>query len=132
MSDEATQTGGLDAALAEAIAEGRAVIARCGACAHSFWHPRSHCPRCGARDVALVEPSGAARVYSATTNRRPRGGDRDAEPVQVGYVEFPEGVRMLVTLRFPDGDPTIGAEVVPMREGDGESARLVFGPAPRA
>lgn len=132
MSDDTTGISSLDAALAEAVAAGRAVIARCEACGHSFWHPRSHCPRCGAREVALVAPSGPARVYTATVNHRPRGGDPDAAPVQVGYVEFPEGVRMLVTLRFPDGDPVIGTEVVPVRDGDGASARLVFEPAARA
>jgi hypothetical protein len=120
----------LDVQLTEAHAASRAVIGRCGDCETSFWHPRAHCPRCGSRDVALVDPSGPARVYTATTNRRPRGGE-DAPPVQVGYVEFPEGVRMLVTFRFPGGTPPIGAEVVPDYEVAGDSGRLVFRPAPR-
>jgi len=131
MSHQAA-TAALDAALAEAVAANRAVIAHCSACGHFFWHPRSHCPRCSARAVELVEPSGPARVYTATVNRRPRGGDRDAAPVQVGYIEFPEGVRMLVTLRFPDGDPVIGAEVAPIADRGADSAGLVFGPVARA
>lgn len=131
MSDDATGTADVDEALAEAVAANRAVIAHCSACGHFFWHPRSHCPRCGRREVELVTPSGSARVYTATVNHRPRGGDRNAEPVQVGYIEYPEGVRMLVTLRFPDESPRIGTEVVPERDGDGDSARLVFGPIAR-
>jgi len=131
MSDEGPGMSDLDQALADSVAAGRAVIARCTVCEHSFWHPRNHCPRCGARDVELVTPSGPARVYTATVNRRPSGGDRDAEPVQVGYVEFPEGVRMLVTLGFPDGQPTIGTEVAPERDGDGASSRLVYRPISR-
>lgn len=129
MSDEVTEPASLDDTLTEAVAAGRMLIARCGRCGHSFWHPRSHCPRCGARDVALVAPSGPARVYTATVNHRPRGGGADGEPVQMGYIEFPEGVRILVTLRFPDGKPGIGTEVA-LVEG-GESAGLVFGPVSR-
>lgn len=120
----------LDRRLAAALAEGRAVIAHCAACDHCFWHPRGHCPKCGSRDVDLVAPSGPARVYTATTNHRPRGGE-GAPPVQVGYVEFPEGVRVLATLRFPDGPPVIGAEVLPEREDEGDAMRLVFRPTPR-
>lgn len=118
-------SGALELALREAIAAGRAVIARCSSCGETFWHPRAHCPNCGSRGVELVAPSGPARVYTATTNHRPRGGG-DAPPVQLGYIEFPEGVRMLATLDFPEGAPVIGAEVVPERVGEGESMRLVF------
>lgn len=130
MSADDSTVPSLDSALAEAVAAGRAVIAQCSACGYSFWHPRAHCPRCGAREVGLVEPAGAARVYTATVNHRPRGG-AEAEPVQLGYIEFPERVRMLVPLRFPDGVPVIGAEVAPERDGEGDSVRLVFRPLPR-
>jgi uncharacterized OB-fold protein len=128
-ADEGTRST-IDSALAEAVAAGQAVIAHCSACDYSFWHPRAHCPRCGAREVGLVAPAGPARVYAATVNRRPRGGE-DADPVQLGYIEFPERVRMLVPLRFADGIPVIGAEVAPERDGEGDSARLVFRPIPR-
>jgi hypothetical protein len=123
--DEAS-TEARDSELAEAAASGRALVAHCSSCEYSFWHPRGHCPRCGSRRVALVDAGGSARVYTATTNHRPRGGG--TEPVHLGYVEFPDGVRMLVNLRFPDGAPVIGAEVTPDREGDGETVRLVFRP----
>ncbi|CAN5337391.1 OB-fold domain-containing protein [soil metagenome] len=117
----------LDLELAGATAAGRVLVARCADGGHVFWHPRGHCPQCGSRNISLVSPAGPARVYTATTNRRPRGG-KGAEPVQVGYVEFADGLRMLANLRFPDGPPVIGAEVTPEREGDGDTARLVFRP----
>ncbi|MBN9139407.1 MAG: OB-fold domain-containing protein [Micrococcales bacterium] len=127
MTDERITPAQLDAALEAELEAGRIPLMRCEACGAAFWHPRAHCPGCGARRVAFFAPSGPARVYAATVNRRPRGGDRDAAPVQVGYVEFPEGVRMLVTLGFPDGAPRIGAEVAPEAGGPGEP-RLVFRP----
>lgn len=127
MTADETSLIARDRELAEATASGRALIAHCSDCGESFWHPRGHCPRCGSRNVALVSAPGPAHVYTATTNHRPRGGEGQ-EPAQLGYVEFANGVRMLVNLRFPDGPPVIGAEVTPEAEGDGETTRLVFRP----
>lgn len=128
MSIERTDSD-IETAAAAELAAGRVPLAHCTECGVTFWHPRAHCPSCGSRRVELTPSAGPARVYAATVNRRPRAG-KEADPVQVGYVEFPQGVRVLTTLAFPDGNPEIGAEVVAQSGGPGEPA-IVFRPVQR-
>lgn len=83
---------GPEARFRAALAEGRFVIQRCGACAGHVFPPRLVCPHCGATALAAVEASGRATVYAATVvRRRPEDGGSH----NVVLVDLAEGPRMM-------------------------------------
>jgi uncharacterized OB-fold protein len=110
----------------QARAEGRFVVPRCESCGRTFWHPRSHCPFCLSTAIGYVEP-GSAEVYTYTVNHRPKKASDEAEAAMLGYVEFPDGLRLLVNLDLPADDGVIGARVRPeTRRGPEGEPEFVF------
>ena len=80
----------------KAAAEGRFVLPHCMRCDKPFWHPRPHCPVCGAYDVGWKPASGRGTVHTFTIVRQ--SGDpyfRERVPYVVAMIELDEGVRMM-------------------------------------
>ncbi len=69
---------------------------RCGALAYPA---RAACYRCGATDASAAALSAAGRLYSWSTVRVSAS---QPVPYTLGYVDLPEGVRVLALI---DGDP---------------------------
>lgn len=84
--------GGVQAQWQAALAQGRFLIQRCGACGRHVHFPRALCPHCGAAPLAWVEPSGLGTVHAVTTVRRKadEGGD-----LNIVLVDLDEGVRLM-------------------------------------
>jgi len=88
------------------MAEGRILLPRCNACGRHHFFPRVLCPHCHATDIAWVEASGRAVVYTCTTvRRRPEaGGDYN-----ISMIELAEGVRMMSRVEgIPPAEVRIG------------------------
>lgn len=117
---------GYHEAFEAARAEGRFVVPRCETCGHTFWHPRSRCPRCLSDRIGFAEPALPGRVHTFTVNRRPKKGGEDAPPVMLGYVEFDDGLRILATLDLPETGLIIGTRVRPESRDTPDGPRLVF------
>lgn len=83
----------------EAAADGRLLIARCGSCGRVHHYPRVLCPYCWSEDVAAVESSGQATLYTYSTvyvNDLPPF--RDKLPYIAAVVELAEGPRLMTTI----------------------------------
>ena len=91
-SNDTPAAGGADQRYRQALAQGKFLIQRCGACARAVFYPRMVCPHCGAPDLGWEAPSGRGTVYSTTVVRRKAeaGGDYN-----VALVDLEEGVRMM-------------------------------------
>ncbi len=72
-------------------------LQRCADCATSYFPPRSFCPRCGSRDIAVFAASGQATLYSYVINHRPRP-DMGHVPHSIAVVELAEGPRMMTNI----------------------------------
>ncbi|MGP4005956.1 Zn-ribbon domain-containing OB-fold protein [Streptomyces sp. 4N124] len=102
---------------------GRLRGSRCADCAVAVYPADPACPRCGgpAEPIAL---SATGTLWTWTVQRyAPKSPpyavpDTGFEPFAVGYVELPEGVRVLAALDVPPERITIG---MPLRvtAGDG-------------
>jgi len=95
---------------------------RCAGCAVAVYPADPACPRCGgpADPVAL---SDTGTLWTWTVQRyAPKSPpyvvpDAGFGPFAVGYVELPDGVRVLAVLDVPPEDVTIG---MPLRVGVGD------------
>lgn len=82
----------------------------CEACGVVLFGVRDRCENCSSDDVTEITFSRDGEIASYTVQRHPPGGDyklgstdaADWEPRPVGYVDLPEGVRLLSIIR---GDP---------------------------
>lgn len=110
-------------------ADGRFVVPLCARCGLRFWHPRGHCPDCGSTDIEYVEPTWPAHVYTYTVNHRPAKGGQGGDTSTVGYIEWDDGLRILVPLEVPLDGEVIGAAVRPEPRVTDDGTRFVFVPA---
>ena len=102
----------------DAVADGRLLIQRCGACGAAVFYPRQVCPRCWSEDLAWVAASGKARLKSYSTVFKPgHPGWADAAPYVVGLVELEEGPTMLTHILVPAPALRVGVGLV-MRPTD--------------
>lgn len=109
----------------DAIDQGRLTVPRCRACASFFLYPRSSCPRCGHREIELVDAAGTGRLLSFVVNHRgPQGFE---PPYALGIVQLTEGPRMLagVMAEGPD-EVAVGAAVHAAFEERGERRVVYF------
>jgi len=85
------------------IDEGVLTVPRCTACASFFLYPRSSCPRCGAREIELVEAAGTGTVASFVINHR--GPEGFEAPYVIALVALAEGPSLMgnVTTDDPAG-----------------------------
>lgn len=115
-----TPTPGLQARHQQALAEGRFLIQRCGACAKHIYFPRVVCPHCGALEPELVPTPGLGTVHAVATPRRKpdAGGD-----FNVVLVDLDEGVRVMSRVEgLAPADVRIGLRVkarVEVKDGQG-------------
>lgn len=70
-------------------------LPRCASCGLHFLYPRSSCPGCASRDVALVPASGRGTVASFVINHRPPPGFEADGPYVIALVDLAEGPRMM-------------------------------------
>jgi len=80
----------------KAAARGVLMLPKCEACARFFWHPRTHCPRCGSSQVGWAKSTGLGRIHTYTVVRQ--SGDpyfKTKLPYAVAMVELEDGVRLM-------------------------------------
>jgi len=73
--------------------DGRVVGSRCPSCGAHFFPPRQVCSRCLTEDLEVVALSGSGVVYTYTVVHQAAPGFD--VPYALGYVDLPEGVRLL-------------------------------------
>ena len=109
-----------------AAADGRLLIARCGSCERVHHYPRVMCPFCWSEDVASVEASGRATLYTYSTvfmNDLPPFKER--LPYTAAVVDLEEGPRLMTTIVGADpADLRIGMplQAEPFEIADGVTA----------
>jgi len=92
---------------------------RCAACGTVVFPPQDGCPRCGQPGMAVVELARRGTLWTWTTQdflpKAPYAGpetDEDFAGYLVGYVELPQGVRVVTRLVGLDrADVQIGMEL---------------------
>ena len=78
-----------------AAREGRLLIQRCTACKHVFGYARPFCPLCWSGDVAWLEASGRATLYTwSIVHVNDLPAFRADVPYVAAVVDLAEGVRM--------------------------------------
>ncbi len=92
---------------------------RCGACGTVVFPAQDGCPRCGERGMAVTELGRRGTLWTWTTQdflpKAPYAGpetEADFAGYLVGYVELPDGVRVVTRLVDVDrADVRIGMEL---------------------
>lgn len=91
--------------------EGGALLAsRCKSCRRVFFPKRGYCFDCFSKDMEQVTLSGACKLYTFTIVRMP--AKHYEPPYAIGWVEFPEGVRVFGQIKGWESQPLrIGMEM---------------------
>jgi uncharacterized OB-fold protein len=76
--------------------EGKLLLQKCKSCTKAYFPPRPFCPGCGCREVAIVESSGRASLYSYAIQHRAVPGF--AAPYAIAVVTLEEGPRMMTNI----------------------------------
>ncbi|HUY63507.1 MAG TPA: Zn-ribbon domain-containing OB-fold protein [Acidimicrobiales bacterium] len=83
----------------DAAAEGRLLIARCGACGEAHYYPRPFCPRCGEPEVAWEQASGRATLYTwSVVHQNDLPPFKEKVPYVAAIVDLVEGPRMMTNV----------------------------------
>lgn len=83
---------------------------KCKSCKKIFFPPPSSCYECGSEDLETVTLSKRGKLYTYTISYM--SSVNFQAPYALGYVELPEGVRLLANLEGWQGKPLkVGAEV---------------------
>lgn len=83
---------------------------RCPSCGAHFFPARQVCSGCLSEDLARVPLSAGGTLYTHTVVRQSTPGF--AVPYLLGYVDLPEGVRVLgVLLGLAEGEARIGMDL---------------------
>ncbi|WP_395108031.1 Zn-ribbon domain-containing OB-fold protein [Actinomadura sp. SCN-SB] len=112
--------------------EGRFLVARCGDCGRVHHYPRPACPFCWSEDVAPVEASGRATLYTySTVHMNDLPPFKERLPYVAAVVDLEEGPRVMTTVVDCDpADLRIGMELAAaFQELDGDLWTAVFRPA---
>jgi uncharacterized OB-fold protein len=89
-----------------ALAQGRFLVRRCGACGEAHWYPRAVCPFCFSTDTAWETGSGRGTIYSYSIMRRAK------VPYAIAFVTLEEGPTMMSNIVDCDFDKlAIGQKV---------------------
>jgi hypothetical protein len=84
--------------------EGAALIAsKCSNCSKIFFPARVYCPECFGKDMGHVLLYGPGMLYSYTVSQMPTAHYKP--PYAVGWVEFPEGLRVFGQIKGWDTKP---------------------------
>jgi uncharacterized OB-fold protein len=83
---------------------------RCVNCSKCIFPPRDLCDKCGTETATdVIELSGVGSLYSFTeVHVAPRGFQ---VPYVIGYVDLPEGVRVLAQIESPLAELRVGDDV---------------------
>ena len=107
----------------------------CNTCNTVVFYPRSHCTRCGSRDLTRRVSQGAGAVYTFTVIMQSRHpAFAELGPYAVAYVDLDEGFRIMtniVGVQDPAKDIQCGMRVK-LRwhdQGEGQIALPMFEPA---
>ncbi len=116
----------------DAAADRRFLLRRCNSCSAVHHYPRPFCPSCWSDDVAWIEASGQATLYTWSTvhmNDLPPFAER--LPYIAAVVELAEGPRVMTNLvDCDDTELTIGMALeVRYRALDDTITAPVFAPA---
>lgn len=117
----------------DAAASGTLRVQRCRLCTEHYFYPRAYCPNCGGADVAWIDCSGRASLYSYVISHRPAPGFDP--PYVIGVVQLAEGPRMVSNIVSITPDPAQLELDMPLRvafEQRGEVMVPVFEPAEEA
>lgn len=95
----------------------RLIGVSCNDCGISLFGVRDYCENCGSSQLDRIELGTTGEIYSYTVQRAPPvapfamgPSDRDEwEPRPIGYVDLPDGVRLLSILDGPMDSIQIGA-----------------------
>jgi len=89
------------------------MVQHCNDCGANIFYPRRDCPECWSQNLAWIEASGRATVYTySVTLEGVEEMFREDLPIILAWIDLPEGVRMHTNL--VDCDPEeveIGMEV---------------------
>lgn len=85
------------------------VGSRCSACGLSTFPERAFCRRCWAGSMEPVDLSRTGALYTWTTVHAAQPGY--PTPYVLGYVDLPEGVRVLAPLDVTEGELRVGLPV---------------------
>ncbi|MGD9861895.1 MAG: Zn-ribbon domain-containing OB-fold protein [Pseudodonghicola sp.] len=110
--------------------DGKLMLQSCTACDRAYFPPRPFCPRCGSRDVRVIEASGRGRLHSYVINHMPAPGYEP--PFTVAVVELEEGPRMMSNIVDCPAEPEALVLDMPLEvtfEQRGEIAVPQFRPA---
>lgn len=75
---------------------GKLLLQRCTKCVQAYFPPRPFCPKCGSRDVEVIEASGRASLYSYAIQHRAAPGF--VPPYAIAVVTLEEGPRMMTNI----------------------------------
>lgn len=112
----------------QALAAGRFITTRCGACAKPSFPPKPFCPHCWSDRVEWVPLSPGGVIYSSTlVHATPAVFLRQA-PYRVGIVDLDDGVRIATRILGVEQGFGVGAraQIVVLEYDDGPlfAARL--------
>ncbi len=109
----------------------RPLGSRCRSCGAHFYPPAGACPRCGSRDVELVEMPQTGKVISFTTTNEVGSSFRRYRPLTFGLVELDNGAVVLAQLvDFQEGELVPGARVrmvIRKLREDGDDGIIYYG-----
>ncbi len=114
--------------------EGKLLLNACNSCGgKAYFPPRPFCPRCGSRDVAVIEASGRGTLHSYVISHLPAPGYEP--PFAVAVVMLEEGVKMVSNILDCPPDPDMLALDMPLEvtfEQRGDLSIPQFRPAETA
>jgi len=85
-------------------ADGGALLAsRCRSCGKAFFPRRANCPGCFGTDMEDMTLRNTAKLYTFTISRMP--AFKYEAPFALGWVEFPEGVRVVAQIKGWENKP---------------------------
>jgi len=89
------------------------VANRCGACKILFFPPQKFCSQCLESDLESIELNNAGTLYSFTVVERSSLAPENFQvPFAYGYVDLPEGARVLAKIvNWKPADLKIGSSV---------------------
>lgn len=87
----------------------RLLASRCRSCGQTAFPPKAFCHACGSEDLERFELSEEGVLYTySEVHAAPR---IFKTPYLVGYVDFPEGVRVFGQIDAPHGSVAIGGKL---------------------
>ena len=114
----------------DGIENEKLVIQRCGECGEHYFPPAPVCPKCTSRDVAWVEVSGEATLYSYVIVQRPWPQWQHDGPMSAALVQLDEGPRLVSTIvdcpQTPDNLPLDARLVATFRPFGDRQKMLCF------